>query len=908
MRKILTILVATLFAATNVSAFTYITGSGTDVDPYWIGSTEAWNELCAAVQGGHSFSGEFIKQTADFTVSERMAVHHEAPQFCGEYDGDGHIMNLDIHETEGAADSRECAAPFGVINTAWIKNLHITGEVSTNFMRPASLVGFVAGGTSHIYNCWSEVNISSSRSGDIDAGGFVARVNEYAELEIEGCLFSGEIRYTNENGWEGGGFVGFAQSYANVRLLNCVYAPDAMQLTKHKSDFYVGVGGNHHGTLNNCYHNGIAATAELNTSGSNRAFSVTGYDGVEVHYSNSYSPTKTYYVSGIETYTHGMQVGNSVIGATGATLPVSYWGSESDVYIANGEVLGSSPHDFTIGSADYTIYQPSADVYYNSDHHYYAYNRFDEAVAAWGDNTTLILLRNNIEHNSTIVIDGVQSRTLDLNGRCLQFTGATGEVLQVTNGAELTIIDNNPTTEHKFSVDANNFAILDEASGTVTINGGCITGGKGGQTKTPTTNEDGGAIFINGGTVTMNGGTLIGNQANRHAGGVFVTGGGQFTLNAGAAIKHNKAGMFGGGISAYGSTEDVNITAGGEAIINGGVIANNYAPNEAGGIHTNTRDYAVSVTIMGAAEVTGNKSNGNGGGVLVATNATLNMQGNPVISGNYKGSNVQNVYLPAGKKITITGDLGSSSNVGVTMATPGTFTTGLPSHGDETNFFSDVDTYVVSLDADAEAQLVEPIPATGNSDLNNPADFYTTIFYSDKNLKLPAGVEAYTATIDGDVMNLTKVANPGDIIPQNKALVLKSNVKNYTLIPYGVGMISISAANCLLGVDVETSLTDAGITGSTVCYVISGKSRDGSVVGVGFYQYPEPNKLKAHKAYTYIPGTPSTAPQRLRFVFDGTTAIDNTVVAEKAEKRIENGQLVIIRNGVYYNAAGQIIK
>lgn len=39
-------------------------------------------------------------------------------------------------------------------------------------------------------------------------------------------------------------------------------------------------------------------------------------------------------------------------------------------------------------------------------------------------------------------------------------------------------------------------------------------------------------------------------------------------------------------------------------------------------------------------------------------------------------------------------------------------------------------------------------------------------------------------------------------------------------------------------------------------------------------------------------------------VGDFTTAIDNTAIAPKATKTFENGQLVIIKNGVRYNALG----
>jgi hypothetical protein len=41
---------------------------------------------------------------------------------------------------------------------------------------------------------------------------------------------------------------------------------------------------------------------------------------------------------------------------------------------------------------------------------------------------------------------------------------------------------------------------------------------------------------------------------------------------------------------------------------------------------------------------------------------------------------------------------------------------------------------------------------------------------------------------------------------------------------------------------------------------------------------------------------------------DVTTAINNTEATVKAVKRIENGQMIIIKNGVKYDALGQIVK
>ena len=60
-------------------------------------------------------------------------------------------------------------------------------------------------------------------------------------------------------------------------------------------------------------------------------------------------------------------------------------------------------------------------------------------------------------------------------------------------------------------------------------------------------------------------------------------------------------------------------------------------------------------------------------------------------------------------------------------------------------------------------------------------------------------------------------------------------------------------------------------------------------------------------------GDPAKAPQYLRiykveFTKGTGTALDNTVVNAKAIKTFENGQLIIIKNGVKYNALGEIVK
>ena len=192
---------------------------------------------------------------------------------------------------------------------------------------------------------------------------------------------------------------------------------------------------------------------------------------------------------------------------------------------------------------------------------------------------------------------------------------------------------------------------------------------------------------------------------------------------------------------------------------------------------------------------------------------------------------------------------------------------------------------------------------TAKEDPKNPGVFYSTFFYSLFSYTLPAGVEAYAAELSTDALNLTPVASAGDVIPANNAFILKADNNSITLIPSDEAGIDMSGiANCLQGVDAETSIASA-VTGT--CYVLSGTNED----GVGFFLYQAPNQLKAHKAFVDKPGGLSSAPKRLRFVFNATTGVESIQnSAISSQKVLRDGQLIIIRNGVEYNAAGQMVK
>lgn len=107
--------------------------------------------------------------------------------------------------------------------------------------------------------------------------------------------------------------------------------------------------------------------------------------------------------------------------------------------------------------------------------------------------------------------------------------------------------------------------------------------------------------------------------------------------------------------------------------------------SDGGGIYLSSVDTGgATLTLAKDARVEGNRAEGNGAGVYVAEGATLNVLSNAYVYGNYNiavdaehpngvDKGPSNVYLPAGKKINVTGALtatgganGAKAKIGVT--------------------------------------------------------------------------------------------------------------------------------------------------------------------------------------------------------------------------------------------------
>lgn len=141
---------------------------------------------------------------------------------------------------------------------------------------------------------------------------------------------------------------------------------------------------------------------------------------------------------------------------------------------------------------------------------------------------------------------------------------------------------------------------------------------------------------------------------------------------------------------------------------------------------------------------------------------------------------------------------------------------------------------------------------------------YATLYYSDKSLILPAGLKAYTYTVEG---NELKVLDKFDgnssiesnrIVPKGAAVLIQGAPGNYELEETTAETYAQKTQNVLSGTDVETNLTGDG----SKYYMLSTGSN-----GIGFYWGADGGAAftnGANKAYLRIPAG-SSAKAALHF-------------------------------------------
>lgn len=181
-------------------------------------------------------------------------------------------------------------------------------------------------------------------------------------------------------------------------------------------------------------------------------------------------------------------------------------------------------------------------------------------------------------------------------------------------------------------------------------------------------------------------------------------------------------------------------------------------------------------------------------------------------------------------------------------------------------------------------------------------------FCAPQDVELPSGVYAYVADIvrdeegDEDVLYINKVENSA--IPANTGVFLYSETDGDYQLPYTLGAPAI-AKNLFTGTVARTANPSTDTESGTTYSLYDDNGTVCLVRYTGAY-------IPANKAYlTYGGGGRAAAPRMRVHVgpYNTPTAIDEVQTSTaQTNKRFENGQLIIIRDGVKYNVQGQIVK
>lgn len=176
-------------------------------------------------------------------------------------------------------------------------------------------------------------------------------------------------------------------------------------------------------------------------------------------------------------------------------------------------------------------------------------------------------------------------------------------------------------------------------------------------------------------------------------------------------------------------------------------------------------------------------------------------------------------------------------------------------------------------------------------------DWYS--LYLDYAVTIPSGIAAYTGVVNNNGLNVTAIET--GVIPANTAVLVKSTAAGtYTFDE--TTSAAFSGSNDLKGVLTATTVESILTANQNHQLLVLG-SKEGAV---GFYNKTS-GSVAANRAYLLIPTNAAPA-LRIIEVENTATAIENTEASDLAVKFIENGQVLIMKNGVIYNVLGQVVR
>lgn len=245
-------------------------GSGTQTDPYQIGSGAELAWLANAVNNASSGTKFYVVLTDDIDLGNQpwTPIGRDFHEFSGAFDGNGHVV--EGLKVSNVAD----AGLFGAAKGAAIKNLVVRGSV-TGTDNAAGILAKAKNEACTIENCGNEAAVTVAKSGGGYAGGILGSTS--ANVQIARCYNSGIVTSTGNNSYSrAGGIVGYISGNGEAKVNTC-YNTGNITSDSYAAGVFAGFGG-YSLTVSSCYNTGkISGKSQTNTG----AFTTSDSDTAE---------------------------------------------------------------------------------------------------------------------------------------------------------------------------------------------------------------------------------------------------------------------------------------------------------------------------------------------------------------------------------------------------------------------------------------------------------------------------------------------------------------------------------------------------------------------------------------------------------------------------------------------------
>jgi hypothetical protein len=263
---------------TTISSFSqaYSGGNGSQQTPYLISSKADMVALAEAVKARNNYSGKYFLLTRDLTgandvITTIIGIPITGSTnrfFSGTFDGGGHIIEVNINASE------RYMGIFGYVENATIKNLGITGSISSTYAGnpyTGGICGYAVSTT--LSDCYNTGRISSR----CYIGGICGFVEN--STSISNCYNTGEISADYSSPLYVGGICGICGYSSTTSIINNCYNTGKIAATSSlNSPSAGGICGYSSSTINNCYNTGeISAVSTGQFSGNTYAGGICGY-------------------------------------------------------------------------------------------------------------------------------------------------------------------------------------------------------------------------------------------------------------------------------------------------------------------------------------------------------------------------------------------------------------------------------------------------------------------------------------------------------------------------------------------------------------------------------------------------------------------------------------------------------